>query len=80
MNATQKTGDKKMTAMILKMIARDEFGTDKDGYVAETFDRVEVVRVKKRSINLGGDIAHCVTDGGEKFYAFLAFGEAKLEE
>lgn len=67
-----------MTAMIYKNIPRNEIdGTN--GFVAETFDRVTVNRIQKRSAAIGGDIAHCVNDNGERFYAFLACGEATIE-
>jgi len=67
-----------MTALITKMIPRNEIdGTD--GWIAETFDRVAVTRIQKRSAAVGGDIAHCVNDNGEAFYVYLACGEASID-
>jgi hypothetical protein len=78
--ATTQTnkGASKMTAMIFKNIPRNEID-GKDGYVAETFDRVQITHIQKRPTAIGGDIAHCVNDAGESFYAYLAYGEASID-
>jgi hypothetical protein len=74
----QTQGASKMTAMIFKNIPRNEID-GKDGYVAETFDRVRVTRIQKRPTAIGGDVAHCINDAGEAFYTYLAFGEASID-
>lgn len=55
------------TALVLKMITRDEFGRAEDGYIAETFDRVTVLESKL----LDGKYPQhkCRTDAGDVFYA-----------
>ena len=60
MNRTQ-------TALVLKSIPRDELGTNARGNLAETFDRVYVL--KTRRFSNGGRQHQCRTRRGETFYA-----------
>lgn len=55
------------TALVLKPVARCEWGTDAEGFIAQPFDRVTVKKVW--SWSCGGKGYDCVTDSGEKFRA-----------
>ena len=50
----------------------------KNGIIAETFDRVDVVKIIERPDHIGGDIAGCKNDIGS-FYVYLKFGDGVLE-
>lgn len=66
-----------MKCLITKNIPLDEMDC-KNGIIAETFDRVDVVKIIERPDHIGGDIAGCKNDIGS-FYVYLKFGDGVLE-
>jgi hypothetical protein len=66
MKRNTKSNTKK-TALVLKRIVRDEWGSPDKGYMAEPFDRVVVI--SSRTFSCGNRTHQCVTDSGERFVA-----------
>jgi len=58
--------DANNTALVLKNITRDEFGSTDQGFYAETFDRVEIL--KKGTWSNGTRWYEVRTDAGEVFH------------